>query len=66
MNSVSYGMAGASGICIFVVIYLFIDTKKLIKKKEKEMDNMETAIVEPRSHAQIGANNQNELEFIRI
>ena len=65
-SSVSYGMAGASGICIFVVIYLFFDTKKFIKKKEKEMNNMKTMIIEPRNHAQVGANNQNEVEFIRI
>ena len=59
-------MAGASGICIFVVIYLFFDTKKFIQKKEKEIDNITQRKISSRNQAHVGGNNQTDLEYSQI
>ena len=46
--AVSYGMAAASGVCIFSVIYMFFDIKKMVSKKESDWASSGSPKIEKR------------------
>ena len=58
-------MAGASGICVFSVIYLFFDTKKFIRTKEIFAAVRQRQIMALTKMAEIGTADENEVKFVQ-